>query len=80
MTTRATTVAHAAPRTPSAGAPRRPKISIQLTTTFNRFASDQRDHHRPHHAHALQVSPERRVQEQRRNAPREHVEIRMRQP
>ena len=35
MTVRAATVAQAAPATPSAGAPKCPKISTQLTTALN---------------------------------------------
>jgi hypothetical protein len=38
ITLRAITVAHADPRTPIAGAPRFPKIRIQLKTTFTMLA------------------------------------------
>jgi hypothetical protein len=40
---------------------------------------DERDHHRPHDAHSLQIAPERRIQQERHDAPREHFEVRLRQ-
>ena len=40
----------------------------------------ERDHHRAHHAHALEISSERGIQQQRRNAPGEDVEVRLGQP
>ncbi len=43
------------------------------------IGEDKCHHHRPNDAHALKVAPERRIQQQRRNAPRKDVEIRLRQ-
>src|SRR4051812_24324655 len=40
---------------------------------------DECDHHRSHHAHSLQISSERRVQQQRRNTPGKRVQIGLRQ-
>ena len=73
MTIRATTVAHADPGTPIAGAPRLPEDQNPVHDRVEDVRHDERDHHRAHDAHALQVAAERRVQQQRRDAPREDV-------
>ena len=68
-------VAHAAPSTPSAGAPRLPNTSTQFTAAFTTFGGDERDHDRRHQRHGLQVAPECGVQQQRQQAQRDDVEV-----
>ena len=64
--TRAITVAQADPRDAHRRRAEPPEISSQLTNTLTMFAAIEREHHRPDHSHALQIAPERRIQEQRR--------------
>ena len=58
------------------GGANRPKIRIQLTNAFSTFASTSATI-TGRASPSLEISPERRIEQQRGNAPRERVEVRM---
>ncbi len=79
MPMREITVAQAAPRTPIAGAPSLPKMSSQFTNTLSTLAVTSAIITGRTIAHALEVAPERRVEQQRQDAPRHDAQVGRRQ-
>ena len=68
MKTRAMTVAHAEPVTPSAGNPRCPKIEDPIEEGVDDVRREERNHHRPNDSQRLQVAPERGIEQERKRA------------